>query len=87
MGLDAGKGAQKSLVPLHVWWLVVATQDGSQLLVLLGRPPGCFLVASGARSWVTMLLEAWGDCECSGDFNTMAMKGRMDFLKKKLTHL
>lgn len=55
-------------------------------MALLGWPPGCFLVASPARSQEVMLLKAWGDCECSGDSNTVAVKGRMDFLKKNLTH-
>lgn len=70
----------------EVWWLVVATQDGGPALTLPGWPPGCFLVASRARSQVIMLLEAWGDSECSGDSNTVAMNGRVDFPKKKLAH-
>lgn len=55
-------------------------------MALLGWPPGCFLVASRARSQVIMLPEAWGDCACSGDSNTVAMNGRVDFPKKKLAH-
>lgn len=45
-GRGVGKGAQKSLAPLEVWWLVVATQVGGLALALLGWPPDCFLVAS-----------------------------------------
>lgn len=55
-------------------------------MALAGWPPGCFLEASGARSHVMVLLEAWGDSECSGDSNTVAMNGRVDFPKKKLVH-
>lgn len=51
----------------EVWWLVVATQDGGPALTLPGWPPGCFLVASRARSQVIMLLEAWGDSELGGE--------------------
>lgn len=53
---------------------------------MLGWPLSCFLVASRARSQVIMLLEAWRDCECSGDSNTVAMNGTVDFPKKKLAH-
>lgn len=81
-----GWGAQKSLAPLEVWWLVVATQDGGPALALLGWPPGCFLVASLARSQAIMLLEPWRDGECSGDSSTVAMNGTVDFPKKKLAH-
>lgn len=55
---DTGGGAQKSLAALEVWWLAVATQDGDLVLALPGWPPGCFLVASRARSQAIMLLEA-----------------------------
>lgn len=33
-----------------------------------------------------MLLEAWGDCKCSGDSDIVAVNGRVDFPKKKLAH-
>lgn len=33
-----------------------------------------------------MLLEAWGDSEASGDCNSVSMKDRVDFLRKKLAH-
>ena len=46
----------------------------------------CFMVL-GARLQVIGLLEAWGDsAQCSGDSNTVAMNGRVDFPKKKLVH-
>lgn len=41
----------------------MVTQDRGPALVLAGWPPGCFLEASGARSQVMVLLEAWGDSE------------------------
>lgn len=44
---------------------------GAPALALLGWPPGCFLGASRARSQVSVLLEARGECECSGDSNAM----------------
>jgi hypothetical protein len=54
---------------------------------LIGWLTGCFLMASGARPLVTMLLEAWEDSvDCSGDSNTVAVNGRVDFPKKKLAH-
>jgi hypothetical protein len=54
---------------------------------LIGWLTGCFLMASGARLLVTMLLEAWEDSvDCSGDSNTVAVNGRVDFPKKKLAH-
>lgn len=41
-----------------------------------------------AASWwlpqPIMLPDTWGDCECSGDSNTVAKNGRADFLKEKL---
>lgn len=55
-------------------------------MALLGWPPGCFLVASRARSQAIMLLEPWRDGECSGDSSTVAMNGTVDFPKKKLAH-
>lgn len=66
--------------------LLAATQDGGPALALPGWPPGCFLVASRARSQVITLRAAWGESECSGDSSTVAMNGRVDFPKKKLAH-
>jgi len=82
------------------------------VLVLPGWPPGCFLMASRAKSQVIVPGEVWGDSELgeslwseaastcphvpcwppgmcphrSGDSNTVAMNGRVDFPKKKLAH-
>lgn len=46
-------------MPLEVWWLVVAPQDGDPAMALQGWPPGSFLVAARARSQVIVLLAAW----------------------------
>ena len=71
----------------QVMMLVAVTQDGGLQFVLPGWPPGCcFPMACRARSQVMMLVEAWADSECSGDFNTVAINRRVDFLKKKLAH-
>ena len=60
---------------------------GGLQFVLPGWPPGCcFPVVYRARSQVIMLVEAWADSECSGNSNTVAMNGRVDFLKKQLVH-
>ena len=77
-----------SLAPWkEAWQLVAATQDGGLELVLPGWLPGCcFPTASRTRSQVIVLVEVWGDSECSGDSNTVAMNGRVDFPKKKLAH-
>lgn len=67
--------------------LILTGQDGALLLVWLGCMTGCFFMVSGARPQEIGLLEAWGDsAECSGDSNTAAMNGRVDFPKKKLAH-
>lgn len=72
-----------SLVPPEARWLV-ATQDWGPVLALPGWPPGCFLMASGAKSQVVMLLEAWGDSKHSGDSSTVAMNGRVTSRKISL---
>ena len=67
----------------EVWGLLVFTQDWKLPLAL----PGCYFpMASRARSQVIMLVEAWADSECSGNSNTVAMNGRVDFPKKQLAH-
>ena len=43
-------------------------------------------MASRAKPQVIVLLEAWEDSESSGDSNTVAMNGRVDFPKEKLAH-
>ncbi|EPY88028.1 E3 ubiquitin-protein ligase CBL-like isoform 1 [Camelus ferus] len=43
-------------------------------------------MASRARSQVIVPVEVWGDSQCSGDSNTVAMNRRVDFPKKKLAH-
>lgn len=62
------------------WWLVAVAQE---------QTPSCFLCPSDCQAascdfhsqvtQVIMLLEAWGDCELSGDANSVAMSGRLDF--------
>lgn len=81
-----GRGSNMSLGSPEAWWLGVATQGCGPVLGLPGWPPGCFLMASRARSQVIEPLEAWEDSERSGDSNTVAMNGRVDFPKKKLAH-
>lgn len=46
---------------------------------------GCFLPAR-AEPQVIKLPGACGGSECSGDSNTVAMNGSVDFPKKKLAH-
>ena len=77
-----------SLAPWkEAWQLVVITQDRGLQLVLPGWPLGCcFPMASQARSQVIMPVEAWADSECSGNANTVAMNGRVDFPKEQLAH-
>lgn len=50
----------------------MTTQDWGLVLALPGWPPDGLLM-------VIMELEAGGDSECSGDSNTAAMNGRVDF--------
>ena len=62
------------------WWLVAVAQE---------QTPSCFLCPTDCQAascdfpsqvtQVIMLLEAWGDCELSGDANSVAMSGRLDF--------
>ena len=83
-----GGGALMSLAPWEeARQPVVATQDGGLELVWPGWPPGCcFPTASRARSQVIMPVEAGAGSECSGDSNTVAVNGRVDFPKKKLPY-
>lgn len=62
---------------------MVATQDGGMVLALADWPPGSLLMVSRAKSQMTVLLEAGRDSERSGDSNTVAMSGRVDFQKKQ----
>lgn len=67
--------------------LILIGQEGALGLVWPGWLTGCFFMVSGARSQVIGLLVTWGhSAERSGDSNTVAMNGRVDFPKKKLAH-